>query len=201
MAVIRNFIFLVLFVILAFFGIRHGIYDLFVSIMGPDTLELNMSQLNSKNVKYNRLIKITDAYSLDAPLEFSKDRHNVDYYVYVLLKKGKFENSAKSLETNIVLESKRKITDWTNYLPQGLLKPHWYYIDQKLIDAFEVAGISIDKKGYYLVADQKPWKWYWYVLIIAIASLFIYRLVEAIVKGLRKYRNPERMHKEDSQDF
>lgn len=191
MATIRNFIFLLVAIFVGFLGIKFSAYGLMVNLMDSSLHEISINDINSENLKTKRYIKITDGFSIDLPLEYVDDRGNTEYYLYPLLNSKTFNDTTFSTKTNIVIESKHKINNWNDAEIKGLLEPYWYRIDEIVIEEFNLRGFDVDKDGYYLELDSKPLKWYWYLLILSIAFLFFYRMIEAIIKGVKSKKKKE----------
>ena len=186
---IKNIISLLFVIFIAFLGIKFSAYGLLVNIIDNELHELSLSDLNAEQLKTKRFITIIDesAASIPSGLNYVDGHGKVVLYIYPLLRKTvKGDSVYLSTKTNVVIGSKEKITDWNEADLTGLLKPYWYRVDNEVIQEFAYAGIAVDEDAYYLELEAKPYKWYWYVLILAIVGLFFFRMIQAILKRVKK---------------
>jgi len=173
---------LILVVIVALLGLSHSFYGLLVSFQNSDLYEINLNNIEDENLKKNRYIKIINANSVVDPLIYVDETNKPVQYIYALSSVVQDSNHITSILTNskIIIETKTIINDWTNKEIKGLLKPYWKSIDEEIISNFEYSGLKISENAEYLKLDTKPWKWYWHIIIILVASLFFYRMFEAL---------------------
>ena len=171
MKMIRNFFYLIFAIIVGFLGIKFSLYGLMVNVTGNSLEQISLIDATPEVLKTKRYIKIMDGISLDSPIKYVDENGKVKYMVYALLKRG-VNDSISDFKSNLIVESKGEINDWSEADIKGLLKPYWYRIDDEIIQEFAYRGIEVDKSGYCLELNTKPWKWYWYLLILLVAILF-----------------------------
>ncbi len=195
---IKNIISLLLVIFIAFLGIKFSAYGLLVNSIDNDLHEISLSDINAENLKTKRYLSIKDenAASIKSGLEYADGHGKTVLYVYPLLRKTvKGDSVYLANKTNIVIGSKEKITNWNDADLTGLLKPYWHSVEEEVIQEFAYRSIFIEEDAYYLELEAKPYKWYWYVLILSIVGLFFFRMIQAMMKGIKKKReekNPKK---------
>ena len=199
METIKNFISLIVAIVVGFLGLKFCLYGLIVSIFGASLQDISIRDIYPENLKTKRYINIIDAASVTEPLELINGDREV-WYVYPLIRTDEAKNPPSEIKTNILLESDVKISNWEQKKITGLLKPYWYNIDEEIIYAFSFEGVEVDPDGYYLELNSKPIKWYWYILILSVAVLFFYRLIEAILTGIKKDASGDKIEDEKLDD-
>lgn len=184
---IKAAIWLVIVSFVAVLGLSHSFYGLMVSVQNSELYEIDYSNINNEDIIKNRYISIKNAGSYTEPLVYIDERNKPIKYLYALTQLQDSNSiHAVDYESHIVIESETEIHVWKTAQFKGLLSPYWDNIDEDIKMSFELEGIVINENAEFLKLETEPWKWYWHILIILLASLFFYRMFEALFKKMKK---------------
>lgn len=184
---IRNGIYLFIGIFLAFLGIKFGLYDLIINIFNNNSKQISVYELYKNGAGLNRNVEIKDGMLWDIDLKYLDGKGNIRSYIYLLT----LPDTSTSKTVVVVVNSPSKIDINNSFKIKGLLKPFSNNLDSEIENLLRYHGYSIAENNYWLDFDKKPWKWYWNLLILFISGLFIYRLIEAIIKGIKKAKTPK----------
>ena len=136
MTKIGNFIYLVIFLGLAIWGIGYSMNGLFIALTSSTAHEVGMDEVAANGLLFKRKIIIQDACILGSPLRIYDDNGMSGSYIYPLFKQGSIIDTVAGMGTNIVYETQRPILDSLNFKPSGVLSPFYSPIDEKIIALF-----------------------------------------------------------------
>lgn len=177
--------------VIAFYGLRLSVYGLIVNIQNSDMFELDIKNIEKENLTKNRYLNIIGAHSFRDPVVLvDNEDYRPAYYIYALtgVADGTQDVDDSFKKSKVLIESKSEIDNWDEIEVSGLLKPYWYTIDSDVTSIFGSMGIEVTKDTEYLEMNARPWKWYWYLLIIFLAVLFYYRMIEAFLEKVKEVR-------------
>lgn len=181
---LRNGIYLIIGIFLAFLGVRFGLYGLIINIFNNDSRQISINDLYATGAGLKRNVEIKDGILWDLDIKHFDRNGNIKSYLYILT----LSDTSKSKTAVVVINSLSEINLNNSFKIYGLLKPSWYKLDSEIEKILKNDGFKIAENNYFLDLDSKPWKWYWHLLILFISGLFIYRLIEAIIQGIKKSR-------------
>lgn len=186
-AFLKNGIYLILIVFLAFLGLQYGLYGLIVNLFNNELRQVTVEELSTKGAGTHRYIEVSDGINWDLGLAYMDERGKPKSYLYFL----SLTDTTESKTIVAITKSYRKIEHLEELSFKGMLEPFWYKPDKEIVAFVEERGFKMAKNNYFINLNEKPWKWYYNLLILGFSILFFYRLFEAITKGIREKQLPD----------